>query len=112
MGIYIKGVNKPKECKHCKFTYIHEYPEAEDYRICQFIPDEPILSTGIDNRCPLIEVSTPHGRLGDLDELFERLKAWIEHDRHLYKTDTYSFEHLKHMLNGVSTTTAVIEKEK
>lgn len=67
MGIYIKGVNKPKECKYCRFTHIYEHPEAGDYEICQFI-DEPIPA-GIDNRCPLIEVSTPHGRLIDVDAL-------------------------------------------
>ncbi len=29
------------------------------------------------NHCPLVEISTPHGRLGDLDKLWDRMYNYI-----------------------------------
>lgn len=30
--------------------------------------------------CPLIEIKTPHGRLGDLDELKKKVLSWLPSD--------------------------------
>ena len=54
MGVYIKGMKKPKDCNACfldlydRQTYCHNGEKA---------------------LCPLIEVKTPHGRLIDVDEV-------------------------------------------
>ena len=70
MGVYIKGMEMPDECTHCRFTYKYEHPEAGEYEICPFV-DEPIPQAGIDNRCPLVEIKEPHGRLVDVNTAYQ-----------------------------------------
>lgn len=53
MGVYIKGIEMPRNCGICGFK-----------DGCEF--SVPLTERPFD--CPLIEVP-PHGRLGDLDEL-------------------------------------------
>lgn len=54
MGVYIKGVKKPKDCNAC---FLDLY-DRQTY--CR---------NGEKALCPLIEVKTPHGRLIDADAL-------------------------------------------
>ena len=61
MGVYIKGMEKPKSCEECRFCvngwcYVLR-PESEEER--------KRITT---NYCPLIEIP-PHGRLIDADAL-------------------------------------------
>lgn len=60
MSILVKGMEIPKNCFVCRFKHLE---------IC-------------DGDCPLIEVTTPHGRLIDADELSNHMvkvhKEWVE----------------------------------
>ena len=51
MGLYIKGMEVPKDCGRC------------------FVGDRTICANG----CPLVTVKEPHGRLIDADELQEAI---------------------------------------
>lgn len=60
---YIVSRDIPKGCEHCPFN---------GHTKCRIMPigfDEYPLVGRRQDWCPLIEVKTPHGRLGDLDEL-------------------------------------------
>ena len=77
MSLLIKGIKMPERCDECNlcdnlgmciplgedlFNYLDkEIAEAEPVR---FFPDNWKCSD-----CPLIELPTPHGRLGDLDKI-------------------------------------------
>lgn len=59
MNVLIKGMKMPETCNEC---YLR------DENIC------PILRCVVEGYyrpsfCPIVEVPTPHGRLGDLDKL-------------------------------------------
>ena len=63
MSILIKGMDMPKDCSYCILAnkHINGLYEAKYY--CRLEADY--------EHCPLIEIPTPHGRLGDLDVLLE-----------------------------------------
>ena len=66
MGVYYKGVNMPVDCIVCPFGW----------NGCNNQYDFVYMGSRPDN-CPLISVSEPHGRLGDLDKL-EKMFADID----------------------------------
>ena len=55
MGVYIKGMNMPRDCYNCKI-----------WSLCW---DEKPLYNMIKSNCPLVEVKTPHGRLIDVTKI-------------------------------------------
>ena len=73
MGVYIKGMEMPKNCIDCHCM-------DEEYFWCG--PANRNLKTvTTDCRpdfCPLIEVPEQHGRLGDLDALRKRIEENID----------------------------------
>ena len=74
MSILIRGMEMPKDCLDCPFMV------SRDNDDCILQSDE--ANEGFENweqmkaGCPLIEVPTPHGRLGDLDKLEEYFRAY------------------------------------
>ena len=73
MSILIKGMEMPQNCDKCRFQSAFKlYCDAMPYNFCGNTDDieRP-------DWCPLIEVHTPHGRLGDLDELEKQFKRAI-----------------------------------
>lgn len=68
MSVIVKGMEMPKNCAECKMWCICEcLNDFEDFEsICYAVEDGDLIR---DKNCPLIEIPTPHGRLGDLDEL-------------------------------------------
>lgn len=60
MGVYIKGMEMPKDCIVCPFGW----------NGCNNHHDFVYMGSRPDN-CPLIELP-PHGRLIDVDELIDR----------------------------------------
>ena len=71
MSVLIKGMEMPEKCADCIFI---DYFKGKWY--CHTIND--LLETGSnerDNRCPLVEVKTPHGRLIDADALKQELRT-------------------------------------
>ena len=77
MGIYIKDMEMPRNCREC----------PADMMFCYWcgLLGEDADTTCFDNErradCPLVSVP-PHGRLGDLDKLHDNmlsLTAGLEH---------------------------------
>lgn len=62
MSILIKGVEMPKKSWECP-CHNGEYCNVTQ-KVCYEVPKD----------CPLVEVSTPHGDLVDIDEEVERHK--------------------------------------
>lgn len=72
-SVLIKGMEMPKNCEECDFCH---WSNLHQTGRCDRCDDEPVCADfGTDYKrtrarfCPLVEVSTPHGRLIDADEL-------------------------------------------
>ena len=75
MGIYIKGMEMPRNCGECPFlhpgtAYGKVFPCVCWAKGFPIKPSERDLRDGL---CPLVKVPVPHGRLGDLDKLIEKI---------------------------------------
>ena len=73
MGVYIKGMTKPKSCDVCIFS---DWSNLHQTACCKILEYKPCFNdfsseyrTRISDLCPLVEVSEPHGRLIDADKL-------------------------------------------
>lgn len=64
MSVIVKNMEMPKNCQDCAL-YIEGACYAKGYRDYRSIMD-----TAKPDDCPLVELP-PHGRLGDLDELYK-----------------------------------------
>ena len=74
MSMFIRGINPPKSCYTCDWYNKVQCPV--DVSKCYYkMTRHP--------SCPLISIPTPHGRLGDLDELVKTL----EQNRLCYVSD-------------------------
>lgn len=73
MGVYIKGMEMPKNCYQCRMVdscqCLWKPYDLDDYLDLQYMIEEGF--TRADN-CPLVEIF-PHGRLIDADEFYEAL---------------------------------------
>ena len=67
MSILIKGMEMPNRCFECIFltTVPNFFCLAGKRDLCA----EHGINISRPDWCPLIDIPTPHGRLGDLDEL-------------------------------------------
>ena len=64
MGVYIKGMEMPKNCDECNFSLDCPHDQHQDgYKMIDGRP----------NSCPMVEVLIPHGRLIDADELKQKM---------------------------------------
>ena len=69
-SIIIKNMEMPKNCAECKMWSICDcLKEFDDYESLLYAVDDGDWVIADD--CPLVEIPTPHGRLGDLDELYK-----------------------------------------
>ena len=72
MGIYIKGMEMPKDCRECKML---TYYSTSGCSMCDISGNalarnfKPIPFDGRPDWCPLVEIPEPHGRLIDGDAL-------------------------------------------
>lgn len=74
MSVLIKGMEMPKNCAECEF-HQSGYPDWCDLSIRA----RDIHNTEIRQEwCPLVEVPTPHGRLIDADELYEKISLLFQ----------------------------------
>lgn len=64
MSVIIKGMEMPKHCRNCKFSYFTHGISMK----CLFISEACKIKGRLSN-CPLVAVPTPHGRLIDADAL-------------------------------------------
>ena len=67
MSVIVKGMEMPKSCQECGL-YIEGACYAKGYRDYRSIMD-----TAKPDDCPLVDIPTPHGRLGDLDALYAEI---------------------------------------
>lgn len=77
MSVIIKGMKMPKSCDSCDLI---QFDDEELEAHCPLSPYYRWCGTPPDYRpegCPLVEVSTPHGRLIDADELIGYLNEWL-----------------------------------
>ena len=72
MGIYIKGMEMPKNCEECTLTRPKNNYTFDS--VCVFTKVE-CSNIARQVNCPLTEVSEPHGRLIDADALADDLEA-------------------------------------
>lgn len=73
MGIYIKGMEMPKNCNECKFgtwSNLHQTAccKRHDFDPCFKDYSREYMEKRADF-CPLVEIPEPHGRLIDGDAL-------------------------------------------
>lgn len=80
MSVLIKGMNLPSSCSDCPLNYdmmsciiTGTRWWSDRIMLMNFDCDKERLYD-----CPLIEVPTTHGRLGDLDKLKEQIKISCE----------------------------------
>lgn len=66
MSVLIKGMEMPKHCRNCKFSYFTHGISMK----CLFISEACKIKGRLSN-CPLVAVPTPHGRLIDADARME-----------------------------------------
>ena len=84
MSVLIKGMEMPKGCFGCHLFKLDDqdlWCIANHYAGCcralsKYIDENKFVNERHPD-CPLIEVPTPHGRLGDLDELEKQFKRAI-----------------------------------
>lgn len=105
MSILIKDMEMPKNCNDCPLNY--------DQMACKVTGtrwwSDTMVLMGFDSDkerlydCPLVEIPTPHGRLGDLDKLMiEFMDSDLDH---LQRDDW------KEVIQIVSDADVVIEAE-
>lgn len=111
-GIYVKGVEMPDCCSHCICAVGYDIPIR-----CDAVPAVPKLVAEFDEAvkngvraewCPLIPV-TGHGRLGDLDELEGRIKAWMLNNRRAMTDEVEPY--VRAVLRGIQATPSVIQAD-
>lgn len=73
MSIFVEDLEMPKTCSDCEWSYYVGNGRAICRRVSKTDKTDIMLERRADF-CPLIEVPTPHGRLGDLDELVKTLE--------------------------------------
>lgn len=88
MSIIIRGMAMPGNCSNCFF--------CDDWAKCQLLNLNNIFDyckDGIERpaKCPLLPLPERHGRLGDLDRLFEVMgqdaDRWIVDEVSMIETD-------------------------
>ena len=82
MSILIRGMEMPKNCKECPLGYMDDI-DFDYVLYCtanKKYADLDMYDHPMGWNCPLIEVTTPHGRLGDLDALWDRMYKYSDNE--------------------------------
>ena len=103
MGVYINGMEMPKSCFNCRCP---RACQAINRRIDEIDRTEWFPQDHRHSDCPLIEVSEPHGRLGDLNELYNHLREWYLTHEHGFLGNEKIY--ISAMLSGVKDSPTVI----
>lgn len=110
MSILIKGMEMPKNCNECDLSK-RWHSSMGDIIDCKRIGtvgsafDDPYMILVVRHpNCPLVEISTPHGRLGDLD----KLKAQYVHGK---ANDEIESAWISNIRRAITNAPTVIEAE-
>ena len=72
MSVLIKDMEMPKNCAECeRWSICKCLNDYEDYESILYAVEDGDLVKA--DGCPLVGIPTPHGRLGDLDALYEEI---------------------------------------
>lgn len=82
MSVFIKGIEKPKNCYGCDFN-MYDYELNCYCKINHGKTDKDDWTC--DKPCPIVEIPAPHGRLIDADKLM--------HDISEYHVSDGKFQH-------------------
>jgi len=99
MSVIIKNMEVPQYCGACHVGFCKQigcelYIGFDDYATSRH-PD-----------CPISNIPTPHGRLGDLDELYNHLNEWyLTHEHGFSETEKI---YIRAMLSGVEDSPTVV----
>lgn len=106
MSILIKGMEMPTSCRDCRFC---SGQVNTDYGVCAWCDvDGKARDAYTKQDCPLVHVP-PHGRLGDLDELYSHLEGWYQtHERAFTEFEAI---YIRAMLAGVKEDPTIIPAE-
>lgn len=76
MGVYIKGVEAPEDCRDCglEMYYMHCGQSRCRATNRELARDYKPLPEGKPDWCPLVEVKEPHGDLIDKKELAKKMR--------------------------------------
>ena len=103
MSVLIRGMEIPKSCSKCGWF---DMGGGDGYRCTLLRKSFDMwnkISVARDKNCPLVEIPTPHGRLGDLDKL---MTEFMDSDLdHLQRDDW------KEVIQIVADAEVVIEAE-
>ena len=81
MGVYIASMQMPKCCDECPIRHMtlswcniakRSTSHSDSYK--------PLDQSKRPSWCPLTEVKTPHGRLVDADELWNKMSNYIDNE--------------------------------
>ena len=91
MGVYIKGMEMPKNCNECPMHF-YEGQGICSCRVLSAIEDDEVLKPWKKKRkdCPLIEIP-PHGRLIDADALDKTIEFIGEAEAQIYGSQNWRF---------------------
>ena len=109
MSILIKGVNLPSgKIGDGKVTgLLIDIPVAAKPTCEVFYETAEGGEDSIGYEIEVVEVPTPHGRLGDLDRLYKHIKA----ECNIYGNPTIEFEDGNKVLKIIADTRTIIEAE-
>lgn len=77
MSVLVRGMEMPQKCSSCPFRNAFSI----DCSLTHMRLDRDDFFQYRDERCPLVEVPTPHGRLVDADEVHFTMTDSIEQGR-------------------------------
>ena len=80
------------------------YDRCREYRL--HCGEAEVLEGAVANGTP---IPKGHGRLGDLDELEQRISNFVEYDANI--TDEYTVARQRFIIDGIKQTPTIIEAE-
>lgn len=110
MGVYIKGMEMPKDCWDCSLSRLLTiYAGTEPVLVCSILLDgvEENVRKGRDERCPLVEVP-PHGDLIDQGAAVEVAMEWCPDD----DGSVGKIGDLRELLDEIEALPTIIEVEE
>lgn len=114
MGIYIKGMEMPKNCNECKFgtwSNLHQTAccKRHDFDPCFKDYSREYMDKRADF-CPIVEIPEPHGELIDRDALNASIKE-LRKIKPLYKLNEFWELEGTEIMNLIMGSPTVIEAE-
>ena len=82
MSVIVRGMNMPKNCSDCPLNYDQMSCSVTGtgwWSDTMVLMDFDSCKERLHN-CPLIDIPTPHGRLGDLNALWDRMSKYSDNE--------------------------------